>query len=242
MKVAFIINDFNSMNLEKDTSIFLMNEAYNRGYEVFSFGVNEVTYKSNNLYAECEKVNFPDPSLLSFTKENADLQNLKDFDYVINRVTPPFNKEYLYLTQLLDLAKIKCINPTQALREENEKLVILNFPELIPVTKVTNSLDEIKNMFDEGYKKIVIKPLDGMGGKSIFTLNESDKNINVIWETVTQNGRKQNNKIKLGICGEHGGDPKSIYFCSKTGLDYVSCSPYRVPVARLAAAQAELKK
>ena len=48
MKVAFIINDFDSMNLEKDTSIFLMNEAYNRGYEVFSFGVNEITYKSNN--------------------------------------------------------------------------------------------------------------------------------------------------------------------------------------------------
>jgi len=54
--------------------------------------------------------------------------------------------------------------------------------------------------------------------------------------------REQNKKIKLGICGEHGGDPKSIYFCSKIGLDYVSCSPYRVPVARLSAAQAELKK
>jgi pyruvate,orthophosphate dikinase len=55
-------------------------------------------------------------------------------------------------------------------------------------------------------------------------------------------GRQVNKKIKLGICGEHGGDPKSIEFCSKTGLDYVSCSPFRVPVAILAAAQAELKK
>ena len=55
-------------------------------------------------------------------------------------------------------------------------------------------------------------------------------------------GRKQNKNIKLGICGEHGGDPKSIDFCARTGLDYVSCSPYRVPVARLAAAQAQLKK
>ena len=55
-------------------------------------------------------------------------------------------------------------------------------------------------------------------------------------------GRKQNKNIKLGICGEHGGDPKSINFFAKTGLDYVSCSPYRVPVARLAAAQAQLKK
>ena len=46
--------------------------------------------------------------------------------------------------------------------------------------------------------------------------------------------------IKLGICGEHGGDPASIDFCHQIGLDYVSCSPYRVPVARLAAAQAAL--
>ena len=87
--------------------------------------------------------------------------------------------------------------PTQALREENEKLVILNFPELIPVTKVTNSLDEIKNMFDEGCKKIVIKPLDGMGGKSIFSLNESDKNINVIWETGYSKWKKTCNASRV---------------------------------------------
>ena len=57
-----------------------------------------------------------------------------------------------------------------------------------------------------------------------------------------EKGKTQNKKLKLGICGEHGGDPDSINFCSKVGLNYVSCSPYRVPVARLAAAQAELKK
>ena len=55
-------------------------------------------------------------------------------------------------------------------------------------------------------------------------------------------GRHVNKKIKLGICGEHGGDPKSIQFCSKVDLDYVSCSPFRIPVAILAAAQAELEK
>ena len=53
-------------------------------------------------------------------------------------------------------------------------------------------------------------------------------------------GRKVNSSLKIGICGEHGGDPKSIHFCKKNGLDYVSCSPYRVPIARLSAAQAEL--
>jgi pyruvate,orthophosphate dikinase len=55
-------------------------------------------------------------------------------------------------------------------------------------------------------------------------------------------GRESNKKLKIGVCGEHGGDPESIEFFYKTGLDYVSCSPYRVPIARLAAAQAVIKK
>ena len=54
-------------------------------------------------------------------------------------------------------------------------------------------------------------------------------------------GRKTRPNIKLGICGEHGGDPASIEFCHKEGLNYVSCSPFRVPIARLAAAHAALK-
>jgi pyruvate,orthophosphate dikinase len=56
-----------------------------------------------------------------------------------------------------------------------------------------------------------------------------------------ERGRKSRPGIKMGICGEHGGDPASIAFCESVGLDYVSCSPYRVPIARLAAAQATLK-
>jgi len=53
-------------------------------------------------------------------------------------------------------------------------------------------------------------------------------------------GRRTNPKLKIGICGEHGGDPRSVMFCHRAGLNYVSCSPFRVPVARLAAAQAAL--
>ena len=69
-----------------------------------------------------------------------------------------------------------------------------------------------------------------------------DDGVGDLIEMAVTRGKKQNKKIKLGICGEHGGDPRSIEFCAKVGLDYVSCSPYRVPVARLAAAQAQLKK
>ena len=59
-------------------------------------------------------------------------------------------------------------------------------------------------------------------------------------KTAAERGRKTRPDIKLGICGEHGGDPASIHFCASVGLEYVSCSPYRVPIAKLAAAQAAL--
>jgi pyruvate,orthophosphate dikinase len=57
-----------------------------------------------------------------------------------------------------------------------------------------------------------------------------------------ERGRKTRKNLEIGICGEHGGDPASVEFCHKVGMDYVSCSPFRVPIARLAAAQAVLKK
>ena len=61
-------------------------------------------------------------------------------------------------------------------------------------------------------------------------------------EMAVERGRATRPDIKLGICGEHGGDPASVHFCEKAGLAYVSCSPYRVPIARLAAAQAALAR
>ena len=56
----------------------------------------------------------------------------------------------------------------------------------------------------------------------------------------TERGRSSRKNLKVGICGEHGGDPASVHFCHQVGLNYVSCSPYRVPIARLAAAQAAI--
>ncbi|RPH99180.1 MAG: pyruvate, phosphate dikinase, partial [Calditrichaeota bacterium] len=57
-----------------------------------------------------------------------------------------------------------------------------------------------------------------------------------------ERGRKSRPGLKVGICGEHGGEPSSVIFCHKVGMDYVSCSPYRVPIARLAAAHAAIKE
>jgi pyruvate,orthophosphate dikinase len=72
-----------------------------------------------------------------------------------------------------------------------------------------------------------------------FTSIDED-GIGVLMEIAARDGRRARPKLKLGICGEHGGDPKSVEFCARIGLDYVSCSPFRVPIARLAAARAAL--
>ena len=69
-----------------------------------------------------------------------------------------------------------------------------------------------------------------------------ERGVGELIKIATERGRLEKKTLKLGICGEHGGDPSSIEFCEKTKLNYVSCSPYRVPIARLAAAQAYLKK
>jgi len=66
--------------------------------------------------------------------------------------------------------------------------------------------------------------------------------IGILMKIGIEKGRKVKKHLKMGICGEHGGDPKSVEFCHKIGLNYVSCSPYRVPIAKLAAAQAVLKE
>ena len=72
----------------------------------------------------------------------------------------------------------------------------------------------------------------------LVTLDQ--EGVGELVKIAAERGRKTRPDIKLGICGEHGGDPASIHFCEGAGLDYVSCSPFRVPIARLAAAQAAL--
>ena len=72
------------------------------------------------------------------------------------------------------------------------------------------------------------------------TLDQSG--VGVLVEMAIQKGRATKPDLKIGICGEHGGDPRSVGFCHRSGMNYVSCSPYRVPIARLAAAQEAIRE
>ncbi|HOW29092.1 MAG TPA: pyruvate, phosphate dikinase [archaeon] len=81
----------------------------------------------------------------------------------------------------------------------------------------------------------------GIYARDPFTTIDQE-GVGKVMQIAIEKGRKIKPKLKLGICGEHGGDPDSVIFCHKLGLDYVSCSPYRVPIARLAAAHAVIKE
>lgn len=95
------------------------------------------------------------------------------------------------------------------------------------------SRDDASKFLKEYYKKQIF---DTDPFKSI-----DEKGVGLLVRVAKEKGKMIRENISLGICGEHGGDPKTIEFCDRIGLDYVSCSPYRVPIARLAAAQAALK-
>jgi pyruvate,orthophosphate dikinase len=94
---------------------------------------------------------------------------------------------------------------------------------------------------DDAGKFLVYYQEHGILDKDPFVSIDAD-GVGALVEIGVKKGRSTKPKLKIGICGEHGGDPASIRFCHTVGLDYVSCSPYRVPIARLAAAQAQLEK
>jgi pyruvate,orthophosphate dikinase len=116
----------------------------------------------------------------------------------------------------------------------------------------TNDLTQTTFGFsrDDAEGKFLLKYVDGLEEPGLkdkvkilpfnpFQTLDRD-GVGQLVQMAVEKGRKSNAHIELGICGEHGGDPDSIEFCHMIGLDYVSCSPFRVPVARLAAAQAAL--
>ena len=190
MKIGFIIDELNTFNISKDSTFMLMLAAQDKGWEIYTFYMNDLYIingkpKGHSLKLKLHKNKEIWYEILS---QHQDL-SLLDLDCVLMRKDPPFNMEYIYVTYMLDLAKkagVLIVNDPQALRDFNEKVAITNYPKYSPKTLITRSYDLI-NRFYEKYKDIIVKPLDGMGGSSIFRIKEGDKNKNVILETLTTN-------------------------------------------------------
>jgi pyruvate, orthophosphate dikinase len=107
----------------------------------------------------------------------------------------------------------------------------------------TNDLTQMGFGFSRDDTGVIIKEYVDKGILEADPFQSLDTTgIGKLVKMAVEEGRKTRPNIKLGICGEHGGDPASIEFCNSVGLNYVSCSPFRVPIARLSAAQAAIKE
>jgi len=118
--------------------------------------------------------------------------SVSELDAVLMRKDPPFDTEFIYATYMLERAEVEgtlIVNKPQSLRDCNEKLFTAWFAELTPRTLVTRNNDKIRE-FHQQEKDIIIKPLDGMGGASIFRIKENDANVGVILETLTNHGNQ----------------------------------------------------
>jgi glutathione synthase len=192
LKIGVVMDPIEKINTEKDTTFVLMLEAQKRGHELYYMELDDLSIRGSAPEGHFRRVTVSrsTPHYQFGTSGN---KPLSWFDVILMRKDPPFDLKYYFATQFLSLAdEKKClvVNDPRALREANEKLYALNFPELIPPTLVSGNIETLKHFMEEQGGEMVIKPLDGCGGSGVFYLNRRDKNTNALLETATANGQK----------------------------------------------------
>lgn len=186
------MDPISQVKVAKDSSMAMMLEAQSRGYELYYIEMKDLYLDQGRCFATTHKVKVFDDS--NHWYELSDPQDipLSDLDAVLMRKDPPFDTEFIYATYMLERAEVEgtlIVNKPQSLRDCNEKLFTAWFSDLTPRTLVTRSSDKIRQ-FHQAEKDIIIKPLDGMGGASIFRIKEEDANVGVIIETLTNHGQQ----------------------------------------------------
>lgn len=192
LKVGVIMDPIESITPYKDSSLAMLLEAQRRQAEIHYFQQQDLKILGGRAIGHSQQLRVTDDNTDWFELGAAAEINLGDLDVILMRKDPPFDMEYVYTTYILDRARdagALVVNHPQALRDMNEKAYTAWFPECTPLTLITRSMNEMK-AFLRDHDRIVVKPLDGMGGRSIFVVSKSDNNANVIFETLTDFGQQ----------------------------------------------------
>ena len=194
MRILVILDPLASLDLAGDTSYALMLEIARRDHEVWTCTVGELGLEHSEAVAEARltQVRSADTPAEAFTCEPSTEMPLSAFDAVLLRTDPPVDEAYLHATWLLERARGKTllVNDPRGLRELNEHLSMLHFPDLIPQTIVTRSKRRLQRFLAEQDGAMIIKPVEGHGGAGIFLVRDGDPNAPSIFETATDNGRR----------------------------------------------------
>jgi glutathione synthase len=187
-----IMDPIESITPYKDSSLAMLLEAERRDAEIHYFQQSDLKLLGGQAIGRSQRLTVKDDTRDWFELGASETVPLGDLDVILMRKDPPFDMEYVYTTYILDRAALQgalIVNRPQALRDINEKAYTAWFPECTPLTLITRSMSEMRT-FLQANERIVVKPLDGMGGKSIFVVQKGDNNANVIFETLTHHGQR----------------------------------------------------
>lgn len=191
MKVAFQMDPIGSVNIDADSSFRLAEEAQARGHELFFYTPDHLSYREGRIMARAHSLR-----VQRVQGDHAHLGpivdlDLADVDVVWLRQDPPFDMGYITTTHLLDRLKGQTlvVNDPFWVRNNPEKLLVLDFPDLTPPTTIARDLSVLRD-FKDRHGDIILKPLYGNGGAGVFRLPESDRNLNSLHELFTGMNRE----------------------------------------------------
>jgi glutathione synthase len=191
-RIGVVMDPIESITPKKDSSLAMLLEADRRGAEIHYMMQGDLRLIDGEARARSRLLSVRDSLDDWFDVGDEQDIHLGDLDAILMRKDPPFDMEYVFTTYILGRAEAAgalIVNNPQALRDMNEKAYISWFPQCAPTTLITRSRNEMKAFLDE-HGKIAVKPLEGMGGKSVFVVGKGDNNANVIFETLTDNDRQ----------------------------------------------------
>jgi len=194
MNIACLMDPLETINIKKDTSYAILKEAEQQGHTLFyvpKTGLSIDSNYDNPVFFTATKITTSSTANTAFdVVEASRLINESEIDRCFIRTDPPFDETYLYNTWVLDqCTHTKVVNNPTGIRTVNEKIWASQFSKWTPKTLISSSVNTLKEAIHT-HKKVVIKPIDGFGGQSIFIITEHEKNLNALLETLTQNGTK----------------------------------------------------
>lgn len=188
IRLGVLMDPIAGITPAKDTTLAMILEAQRRGHELLYFEQTDLQIRNGEPLAHARSLRAFDNNERWFEfGKSVDLP-LGSLDVILMRKDPPFDTEYIYTTYILERAEERgalVINRPSSLRDINEKAFTAWFPHCCPETLITRCMADMRAFLaEQGH--IVVKPLHGMGGRSIFVVRQGDRNANVIFETLTE--------------------------------------------------------
>ncbi len=192
IKLGIVMDPISSINIKKDSSFAMLLQAQKRGYQLHYMEMADLYLLEGQARASTKLLQVEQNPAKWYEFNGQQDIALSDLDVILMRKDPPFDTEFVYATYILERAEDEgtlIVNKPQSLRDANEKLYTSWFSQHTPKTLVTRDAARLK-AFYQAEKDVILKPLDGMGGASIFRLKPADANVSVIIETLTEHGSR----------------------------------------------------